>query len=294
MNYLISGASGLVGKVLVEKLRAEGHLVKTLVRRNSGSESELSWYPEKAELDANHFKDIDVVIHLGGENIAAGRWTESLKKRIRDSRVVSTSLISETINKLERKPKLFICASAIGIYGDRGEEELSEESSPGVGFLVDVGKEWETAANKAQTRVINARIGVVISKEGGALKKMLIPFLLGLGGRLGSGRQFMSWVDIDDLVDALVFLSKGELSGPVNLVSPNPVTNSEITKTLGRVLSRPTIFPVPAFVLKLLVGEMAEALLLSSTKVLPKKLQASGFLFKAPELEICLRKVLKR
>lgn len=238
------------------------------------------------------------MVHLAGENIAAGRWTAARKARILDSRVKGTRLIAETFAKLERPPKVLISASATGYYGCRGNEVLREESSPGTGFLADVCRKWEAATDAATrkgTRVVHLRTGLVLSGNGGALGKMLLPFKLGIGGRVGSGEQYWSWISLDDLCAAILHSIEAQsLHGPVNMVSPSPATNLEFTKALGRVLSRPTVFPVPAFAARLALGEMADELLLCSARVEPTKLLASRFGFKHKDLEATLRDLLRK
>jgi uncharacterized protein (TIGR01777 family) len=247
-------------------------------------------------VDPTHLEGLDAVVHLAGENIADGRWTDEKKRRIRESRVQGTRALCEALAQLENKPKVLVCASAIGYYGDRGETLVDENSSAGGGFLSDVCQEWEQAtepARKAGIRVVNLRIGVVLSPKGGALAKMLLPFQMGAGGNLGSGKQYMSFVALDDVVGAIYHaLTTESLSGPVNAVAPNPVRNSEFTKALGKVLHRPTIAPVPAFGARLLFGEMADALLLSSTRVAPTRLLESGYKFQCPDIDSALRHVL--
>lgn len=298
MKVLISGASGLVGGALVPHWTAAGHTVLRLVRSKTPGEGEIGWDPRGGKLEPSDLEGVDAVVHLAGENIASGRWTAARKREIRDSRVRGTRLVAEALAKCERAPRVLIAASAIGFYGDRGEEELTEDSENGEGFLAEVCREWEEASRAAREdgiRVVNARIGVVLSKEGGALKKMLMPFRLGLGGRIGSGRQSMSWISLDDLVLVLDrVLNDDSLSGPVNAVSPNPVSNAEFTRTLGRALGRPTIFPMPAFAARLAFGEMGDELLLSSQRVVPRKLLAAGFEFRYPALENALRHVLAK
>jgi uncharacterized protein (TIGR01777 family) len=296
-RIVVTGASGLVGKRLAAELESAGARVVRAVRRPvSDAAHEMYWDPEAGKIDAAALEGADAVVHLAGENIAGGRWTEAFKARIRDSRVKGTRLIAEVIAGRSTKPQAFVCASAIGYYGDRGEETLSESAAPANDFLGRVCQEWEAAcqpARDAGVRVVNLRIGVVLSPEGGALKKMLTPFKLGAGGKIGSGRQYMSWVAIDDVVGAFLFvLAKPQAAGAVNVVAPQPVTNAEFTKTLGRVLSRPTIARVPAFAARLLAGEMADALLLSSTRVVPQALTAAGYHFRQPELEGALRHLL--
>jgi uncharacterized protein (TIGR01777 family) len=252
---------------------------------------------ERNEIDAARLEGIDGVVHLAGANIAGQRWSDSYKQEIRESRVKGTRLIAETLAKLTNKPRVLVCASAIGYYGDRGGEELTEDSPPGTGFLPEVCTAWENAcqaARDAGIRTVNTRIGVVLSKDGGALKSMLLPFKLGLGGVVGNGGQYFSWMAIDDIVNALQFVLTNESqTGPVNLVSPQTVTNREFTKTLGRVLGRPTFFPMPAFAARLAFGEMADELLLSSTRVVPRKLQSAGFAYSYSQLELTLQHLLK-
>ncbi len=298
MKVLISGASGLVGGALVPHWTAAGHTVLRLVRGKTPGEGEIGWDPREGKLEPSDLEGVDAVVHLAGENIASGRWTAARKREIRDSRVRGTRLVAEALAKCERAPRVLVAASAIGFYGNRGEEELTEDSESGEGFLAEVCREWEEASGAAREhgiRVVNARIGVVMSKKGGALKKMLMPFRLGLGGRIGSGRQSMSWISLDDLVLVLDrVLNDDSLSGPVNAVSPNPVSNAEFTRTLGRALGRPTIFPMPAFAARLAFGEMGDELLLSSQRVVPRKLLDAGFEFRYPALEDALRHVLAK
>ena len=251
MNVLVSGSSGLVGSALVAALNADGHRVKRLVRAAvRDAEDEVGWDPAGGVLDPAGLEGLDAVVHLAGENIASGRWTTAKKARIRDSRVKGTELLCQTLARLDRPPKTLVSTSAVGYYGDRGDEVLTEDSPPGHGFLAEVCEAWEAATEPAAAkgiRVVRLRIGVVLSPRGGALAKMLPAFKMGLGGRIGNGRQYMSWITLDDLVGVIRFaLTNNELSGPVNAVSPNPVTNLEFTKTLGRVLHRPTVLPLPA------------------------------------------------
>lgn len=297
-TIVITGASGLIGTRLTEAFEADGNRVLRAVRREARNEQELSWDPEKGTIDREKLEGVDAVVHLAGAGIADKRWTESYKQLILHSRVQGTTLIAETIAGLEKKPRVFACASAIGYYGDRGDTELDETASAGDGYLPDVCEQWErscAAAREAGIRTVNMRIGVVLSTEGGALKEMLTPFKLGGGGILGSGNQYFSWIELDDIVRAMQFVVQTDsLSGPVNLVAPNPVTNRVFTKTLGRVLSRPTILPMPAFAARLLFGEMADALLLASTRVVPSALASAGFDYRHGELEPALRHVLDR
>jgi len=295
MHIAVTGASGLVGSELVPLLTTGGHDVTALVR-GEASEGEVSWDPQADSFDASSLDGVDAVVHLAGENIAGRRWTDAMKQRIRDSRVDGTRVLCEGLARMKSPPKVLVAASAIGFYGNRGDGLLDESSQPGEGFLSEVCEEWEAAtqpAKDAGIRVVNLRIGVVLSPKGGALAKMLTPFKLGAGGIVGNGRQFWSWISIDDVAGAIHHaLMTDSLSGPVNAVAPNASTNREFTKTLGRVLSRPTILPMPGFAAKLALGEMAKDLLLSSTRVEPKKLLESGYNFRQPTLEQSLRHLL--
>jgi len=299
MKILISGSSGLVGRALVPRLTKGGHQVVRLVRaRPAQGDAAVFWDPAAGTLDPAPLEGFDAVIHLSGESIATGRWTEAKKARIRDSRVGSTELLAGTIERLSRPPGVLLCASAIGYYGDRGDEVLKEDSAPGKDFLAGVCQAWEAASEPAAgkgVRVVRHRFGVILSAAGGALAKMLLPFKLGAGGRLGDGGQFMSWVAIDDVLGALDHaLASKALRGPVNTVSPRPVTNAEFTATLGGVLRRPAILPMPAFAARLAFGEMADALLLASQRVAPERLLASGYRFRHPDLDPALRHLLGR
>jgi hypothetical protein len=297
MQISVSGSRGLVGSALLPALQEAGHQVIPLVR-GIPEDGEIGWDLEHGEIEDEKFEGLDAVVHLAGESIAEGRWTEAKKARIRESRVAGTQLVSEALAGLERKPSVFVCASAIGYYGDRPDEVCDEASEPGQGFLPDVSAAWEAAtkpAADAGIRVVNLRIGVVLSTQGGALAKMLLPFKLGLGGSIGSGKQYWSWISIDDLVRTIVFaIDKDSISGPVNVVVPSAVTNREFTKTLGRVLRRPTFFPMPAFAARLAFGEMANDLLLADNHIEPRLLQLKGFQFEHPDLESALRHLLKR
>jgi uncharacterized protein len=299
MKILISGSHGLVGSALKKSVTYEGHEAFTLVRRAPQSESEIEWHPNRGSLTTTPLEEMDAVVHLAGESIAEGRWTEEKKKRIRDSRVDGTTLLSTALASLERPPKTFVCASAIGYYGNRGDELLTEESAPGDDFLARVCVEWEKATEPAAAekgiRVVNARFGIILSAAGGALAKMLPPFRMGVGGKVGSGKKWMSWIALDDVIAGIKFaISDESLIGPVNFVAPNPVTNEEFTKTLGKVLSRPTIFPVPEFAARLAFGEMADALLLSSQQVAPRRLNESGCHFEYSDLTSALRHLLDK
>lgn len=297
MKVALTGSSGLVGAALTRALAAAGHRVVRFVRPKSPPAPDaLRWDPATGQIDPAAAEGLDALVHLAGENIAGGRWTAARKARIRDSRVTATRLLCEALAKLSRPPRVLVCASAIGYYGNRGDQVMREESAPGSDFLAEVCRAWELAAEPVihkGIRVVHLRFGVILSPAGGALRKMLLPFRLGLGGRLGSGRQYMSWVSIDDAIGAIQHaLGADSLRGPVNVVAPRAVTNLEFTKTLGRVLSRPTLFPMPAAAARLAFGEMAEALLLSSTRVEPARLRASGYQFRHPDLEGALRHLL--
>lgn len=296
MNVLVTGSHGLIGSALIRALETGGHSVRRLVRAEPAKESEFQWDPEHGRIDARALDGVDAVVHLAGETVA-GRWTASKKRRILESRVKSTQLLSDALAKLERPPPALVVASAVGYYGDRGEEPLTEESAPGSGFLADVVKQWEAAsepAERAGIRVVRTRFGIVLSAAGGALKTMLPPFRLGVGGKLGTGRQYMSWVGIDDVVGAIhLALTDERLSGPVNVVAPEAVRNEEFTRTLGRVLRRPTVLAVPAPALRLALGEFANETL-GGARVLPAKLEDAGYEFRDPSLEAALRHALGR
>ena len=298
MNVLISGSSGLVGGALVPYLSTAGHSVTRLKRSLSSRNDakEILWSPGAGELDAAALEGIDAVVHLAGENIASGRWTDAKKKELVDSRIQSTRLLVDSFKKMEKKPSVFICASAIGFYGERGDEELTEESSAGSGFLADLCKDWEKEAAKAEAlgiRTVMLRIGVVLSPEGGMLAKVLPPFQMGAGGNIGSGSQYMSWIALDDLIGLIKFaLENDSVEGPLNAVAPEAVTNAQFTRVLGKVLGRPTIFPVPTFAARLLFGEMAEETMLASTRVAPDKAEKAGYQFRYPGAESALRHLL--
>lgn len=296
MKVLIAGASGLVGSALIPALEAEGAEVTRLVRSPARA-GEIEWHPNNDQIDAAGLEGFDAVINLAGENIAGGRWTDEHKRKIRDSRVNGTHLLSEAIAKLSTRPGVFICASATGIYGDRGDEELDEQSDSGGGFLAGVCREWEHAtepAVQAGVRTVNLRFGPILSHEGGMLAKLLTPFKMGMGGKVGSGKQYISWVAIEDAIEATKLALKDEsFRGPLNVVSPNPVTNEVFTKALGHVLSRPTALAMPAFAVRLAFGEMADEMLLVSQRVIPKRLTDAGYEFQQPELEAALRRHIR-
>ena len=289
---LLTGASGLLGSAITSLLDKRGLPWRALRHGTPG------WDPENGLLDPGHLEGVTGVIHLAGENIAAGKWTPSQKSRIRDSRRNGTRALSEAMAAAETKPAFLICASATGYYGDRGDEVCTEASAPGSGFLPDVVCDWESAADPAREagiRVLHFRLGIVLALQGGALKKMLLPFKLGLGGQLGDGSMWMSWVHIADAARAFVHATEhSELSGCYNLVSPHPVQNHAFAKSLGQALRRPALFPAPAGLIKLLVGEMGEALLLSSTRALPERLQEAGFDFIHPSLPSALQNLLEK
>jgi uncharacterized protein len=285
----------LIGRAVGRALRDDAHQVVPLVRGGGDGRSSILWDPSSRRFDAASADGADAVIHLAGESIAAGRWTAAKKKSIRDSRVEGTRLLAEGIASCARRPAVLIVASGVGYYGSRGDEILEESSSLGSGFLAEVCRDWEAAADPARAvgiRVVHLRFGVVLAKEGGALATMLPPFRLGLGGKLGDGRQWLSWVSLDDVVSVVRFILHGDTSDAVNVVVPTPVRNEEFTRALGRVLSRPTFFSVPAFAAHLAFGEMADEALLASTRAVPKRLLDAGFRFEHGELEPALRALL--
>jgi uncharacterized protein (TIGR01777 family) len=295
MRIAIAGASGLVGSALIPEFESGGHEIVRLVR-NTPKAGEIEWHPNQDEIDPATLAGFDAIINLAGEPIAEGRWTEEKKKKIRDSRVNGTHLLSEAMAKLARKPRVFLCASATGIYGDRGDETLDEQSESGGGFLAGVCREWEKAtepAVNAGVRVVNLRFGPILARAGGMLEKMLTPFKMGLGGKIGSGKQYISWVGIDDVVTAMkLALTDESIRGPLNIVSPKPVTNEQFTRALGEALSRPTVMSMPAFAARLAFGEMADEMLLVSQKVVPKRLTSARFRFAYPTLQSALQHYL--
>jgi uncharacterized protein (TIGR01777 family) len=296
VKIAVSGASGLIGSALLPVLEASGHEVIRLVRRQPQGSNEIAWNPEDGSIDLEGLRGMDAVVNLSGATIGR-RWTEKRKAEILESRVSSTSLLARTIAELDPHPSVFVCAGGTGIYGDRGDAILTEESELGSGFLADVGTAWEAAAEPARAagiRVVNFRQGIVLSREGGALERMLTPFKLGVGGRVGSGKQWWSWVSPDDLVAGYRFALETDLNGPVNLSSPNPVTSAQFVKALGRTLHRPTIFPLPAFAVKTAFGEMGEAVLLEGQRVLPARLLDAGFTFAYAQLDSALEHALAK
>lgn len=297
MKILVTGSTGLVGKPLVAALLNAGHTVKRLIRATVlDRQTETRWNPADGTIDPAALEGLDAVVHLAGENIAAGRWNAAKKARIRESRVNGTKLLCQTLASLSTPPATLISASAVGYYGHRRDTVLREDSGPGSGFLPEVCHAWEDATQPAaekDIRVVLLRTGVVLTPAGGALAQMLTPFKMGLGGRIGSGRQFMSWIALDDLLGIIEFaLNEESLAGPVNAVAPNPVTNAEFTKTLGRALKRPTLFPMPALAARLAFGQMADDLLLASARVLPARLTSAGFNFRFPALQPALHHLL--
>jgi len=297
MNILITGASGFIGSELRSFLTRNRHHVIRLVRKPKSGTDEAHWDPAAGLIDLEPLEGLDGVVHLAGENIAEGRWTPEKQRRIRESRIQGTRFLAQSLARLFDPPKVLVSVSAIGYYGDRGEEQLDEESEAGTGFLAELCKEWENATGPAVIRgirVVTPRIGMVLSAEGGALPLMLPVFRKGIGGRIGNGRQYMSWITLDDLVGILDHAIRNEsLHGPVNAVTPSPVTNREFTATLGRVLSKPAVFILPAFAARVAFGKMADEVLLASARVLPTQLKETGYKYKFPELEGALRHALQ-
>jgi len=295
MKIAVAGATGFIGQALVSHLGASGHRVVRLVRRGAdASRGDVTWDPTKGVLDPAALDGVQAVVNLAGEPVAE-RWTAERKRRIKSSRIEGTTLITKTLVGLARPPRVLVNASAIGIYGDRGDEILDESAKPGTGFLADVAQAWEASAAPAIERGIRTvltRFGIVLGAAGGALEKMLPPFKLGAGGRLGSGKQWMSWVTLDDVVAAIDYaITSDRVSGPVNVVAPNPVTNADFTHELGHALHRPAVATVPAFALRFAYGEMGEAVLLASQRVAPAALQRAGFLFKHTLLADALKQI---
>ncbi len=294
-RILVSGVSGPIGAALLPSLKSRGYEVTRLVRGAATGEDQISWDPGQP-IAPDTVSGFHAVIHLAGESIV-GRWTDEKKKKIRDSRVAGTSALAQALANATQRPQVFVCSSAIGYYGDRGNEVLNEQSAPGSGFLPDVCREWEAAtqaAVRAGIRTVQMRTGVVLSPKGGALGKMLTPFKMGLGGKIGNGQQWMSWIDVQDMVGAIHHILESQLlQGPVNMVAPQPVTNTEFTQTLASMLSRPAIFPVPGLVVKLAFGEMGETVLLGSQRVEPTQLVTSGYPFRFSDLRASLKNALK-
>jgi uncharacterized protein len=295
-RILVSGSSGPIGKALVPALRAQGSAVTCLVRNSKPGSDQIVWDPSRP-LSPDSVSGFDAVIHLAGESIA-GRWTDAKKQRIIESRVQGTTHLAEAVARASQPPRVFISASAIGFYGNRGDEILREDSPSGEGFAAEICRQWEAAtqpAAKAGIRTAQMRIGVVMSADGGALPKMLTPFRLGLGGRLGNGRQWWTWVSVRDVVGAILHvLQRDSISGPVNTVAPHPVTNAEFTQILASVLHRPAIFPMPALAVRLIFGEMGKELFLGSQRVEPARLAATGYQFQHPDLRNALKDILSR
>ena len=300
MKVAITGSSGLIGSELAHALGAAGHEVLRVVRSGGRGPGRILWDPTSGTIDAGGLESVDAVVHLAGESIGSGRWTTAQKARILDSRVLGTQLIARTVAAMDSPPRVLASGSAIGFYGpDRGDEELTEDAIGGPGFLAEVVRQWEDAtasAEEAGIRVAHLRSGLVLSPEGGAMQRMLLPFKLGLGGRIGSGRQYWSWISLTDEVAAIIHvLERDELTGPVNLTAPAPVTNAELTATLARVLGRPAKIPVPTLGLKGALGtELVEEMLIGGQRVLPAKLERSGYRFTFGELETALRAMLER
>src|SRR3712207_5496509 len=296
MNVLISGATGLIGSTLSEELRCGGHSITRLTRSPRGP-NDIRWDPDAGTIDGS-LEGHDAVVHLAGESIAEGRWTPEMRRRIMESRKRGRRLLAQTIAALPTPPGVMVSASAVGYYGDRGSEVLRENSSPGSDFLAEVCKAWEAAADPAReagSRVVHPRFGIILSPEGGALGTTLPLFKLGGGGRIGSGRQWWSWVALDDVAGAIVHaIEDDSVEGPVNVGSPNPMPNAEYTKVLGKVLNRPTFFAAPTPAIRIIIGGMADALLLASQRMRPAKLEQSGYAFRYPELEGALRHLLGR
>ena len=296
MKILVTGSRGLIGSALVSQLTSAGHYVVRLVREEPDRErGDLFWDPVSAKIERSKLEKLDAVVHLCGENIL-GRWSSERKERIYKSRVGSTEFLVQTLAGLTNKPKVLVSASGVGFYGSRGDEWLQETSPAGSGYLATLCQEWENATNiaaNAGIRVVRARLGMVLSPKGGALKTMTGPFRMGLGGTLGSGRQYMSWISMIDLVQALQFaIENSSVYGPVNFVAPEPATNREFTKTLAAALGRPALLPVPGFMLKAVFGEMATETMLASQRCQPARLSQNGFKFEYPDLEQALRHLI--
>ena len=298
MKILITGASGLIGQALTKQLNATGHTTVAAVRREPRRNDEVQWNPTTGEMSPSAFDGVDAVVHLAGAGIGDKRWTDAYKMEILQSRTLGTALLADTMASLDKKPSVFLSGSAIGIYGVRDDTELGEDAAIGTGFLADVCRDWEAASASASTagiRTVLLRTGIVLSPKGGALKKQLPLFKLGLGGKFGNGKQWQSWISITDEVNAIIHLLTSNLSGAVNLTAPNAVTNAEFTRVLASVVSRPAILPIPSFGPKLLLGgELADALLFTGQRVVPNALVADGFHFAHPTLDVALRALLNK
>jgi uncharacterized protein (TIGR01777 family) len=292
MRVLITGPTGLIGTALQKRFKEKGWELLLATRHEPKNDNEIRWSAEDGFAETERLEGIDAAVHLAGESVNGLRWTDEKKKAIRDSRVVGTRNLVEALGKLKQRPSVLVCASAIGFYGERGDEDVTESSAAGTTFLSEVCKEWEGEARRAEDagiRTVLLRTGIVLSKDGGALGTMLLPFKLGVGGVVGSGKQWMSWISLDDHVRVIEFTIEHEnIRGAVNSVSPHPVTNEEFTKTMGDVLYRPTFLPLPEFVVSMALGEMGDELLLTSTKVVPKRLEDAGFTFEYPDLKPAL------
>lgn len=296
MKIIISGATGLVGGALARTLRNEGHSVARLVRAGNTTTGDIQWDPADSKIDLVALEGADAIVNLNGASIGGGRWTPERKNLLRTSRVELTRFLVDSMSRLRQKPRAFVSASAIGFYGSRGDEVLTEASASGTDFLPELSHEWEQEAERAESfgiRTAVLRFGIILSSHGGALPRMLTPFKMGVGGRLGGGKQWMSWISLDDVVEIIQWaIADSQANGPVNVVAPNPVQNSEFTRVLAKVLHRPAIFPAPAFALRLMLGEMADALLLGSQRVRPEKLLGAGYKFQFDRLELALRAAL--
>ena len=305
MRVLVSGSTGFLGTAVIEALENEGHTISRLVRPETGRSKASSaqgqsvrWDPVAGEFDAAAAEGADVLVHLAGASIANGRWNGSRKKLLRTSRIDATRHLMGALSKLQRPPRVIVASSAIGYYGDRGDETLTETSAPGSDFLASLCREWEAETARGAefgARVVSLRFGIILAAHGGALPQMALPFKFGAGGRIGSGRQWMSWITLAEVVAMIQFaIANSQLFGPANAVAPNPVQNSEFTRVLAKTLHRPALFPAPAFALRIALGEMADALLLSSQRVMPSKLEQSGYKFAQPELSNALAVVFRR
>ncbi len=298
MKVAITGASGLIGSALCARLMERGHALIRMVRREAQGSHECHWDPETGSIEIGRLSGVDAIVHLAGASVADGRWTSERKRLIAGSRIQGTRLIAQTLAAMDPRPSVLVSASAVGFYGDRADQELTESSPQGIGFLAETAAAWERAADPARAadvRVVHPRTGMVLSRHGGALLKMMPPFRWGVGGPMGSGRQFLPWISLHDMVEALIaMIEQPVYRGPVNMVAPNPVRQKVFAQTLGRVMHRPAFLPAPAFALRMILGrEMADQMLLASTRVLPQALIGNGFVFRYPELEPALAAELK-